>query len=357
MKKGMRHSAALILVLALTMGGAVCPGKRADATVVWTEQIIDPHGGKAVQGQENWVECRLGASRHDVNFHFTTFVRVGLTYEIRDTVTKGIVKKETVPADSEKWQEYEVEDREEKAYVYEMSLGKEDIPEQGSGKCRITFFFDGDTDYTLSATQICDSGYPPLPKPRLNKSRLTLTKGFQEKLKVVQKHGDTIKWSSSAPSVASVNQKGVVKAKKTGTAVITIEQYNGETDSCTVKVRENVYKTKTPTVRSIEKGTSLMQVCHVWAVKKGALKVQVVFVNRTDHTAVRFGKLRIQMRNKKGKTVFVYQKKDLKLKVKPRRKKWFTFVIPKSKLKLKKTQDLRQSSVKLTRKVTFSLKK
>lgn len=357
MKNRIKYCIVLLLVVSLTIGGIVCPERKADAMVVWIEQIIYPHGGQAKKDEQNWCEFKCTVGSHAVSFYFRTSLLVGLTYEIQDTVTKETVKKDTIPADSEEWKEYEYQDQGEKIYVCTPSLAEKDMPEQTFGKYRITYSFDEDTDYTLSATQSQDSGFPPLPKPHLNKSELTLSKGFKEQLKLVSKHGDTFKWSSSEPSVASVDQKGVVKAKKTGTALITVKQYNGETDYCVIKVKKNSYTAKTPTVRSVEKGTSLMKVCHVSATGKGALKVQAVFVNHTDHMAVKFRKLQIQMKNKKGKTIFTYKKKGVGLKVKSGRSKWFTFVIPKSKLKQKKLQDLRQSSVKLTRKVSFSLEK
>ena len=44
-----------------------------------------------------------------------------------------------------------------------------------------------------------------------------------------------INWKSSNNSVATVSSNGVVKAKKNGTATITVE-FDGEEDTCTVKV-------------------------------------------------------------------------------------------------------------------------
>ena len=44
-----------------------------------------------------------------------------------------------------------------------------------------------------------------------------------------------INWKSSNTSVATVSSNGIVKAKKNGTATITVE-FDGEEDTCTVKV-------------------------------------------------------------------------------------------------------------------------
>jgi Bacterial surface proteins containing Ig-like domains len=347
-----KYSITAILIMALVFGGAVYPGRKADAMMVWTEQVIYPQGGQAKKAEKKWCEFKAG----NPVFRFQVPHPVGLSYEIQDTVTKQVIKESTVAADSVDWKQAGTGDQEETVYIYTFGFSEKDMPERYSGKYRITFFFDEDTEYALSAEQSCNSGYEPLPKPQLNKSKLTLTKGFQETLRLVYKHGYTLKWSSSSPSVASVDQKGVVKAKKAGTALITVEQSNGEKDYCDIRVKKNEYSAKIPAVRSVEKGTSLLKVCYVLPEKK-ALRVQAVFVNRTDHTAVRFRNLKIRMKNKKGKTIFTYKKKRVKAKVKPGRRKWFTFLIPKKKLKQKKMQDLRNSSVCLSRRVTFSLKK
>ena len=57
-------------------------------------------------------------------------------------------------------------------------------------------------------------------KPKLSKNKLTLTVGKTAKLKVKNYKG-TVKWSSNKKKTATVSKKGVVTAKKKGTAVIT----------------------------------------------------------------------------------------------------------------------------------------
>ncbi len=53
----------------------------------------------------------------------------------------------------------------------------------------------------------------------LNKTKITITEGDTAKLKVSGASGN-IKWSSSKNSVATVNKKGVIKAKNEGTTII-----------------------------------------------------------------------------------------------------------------------------------------
>lgn len=56
-------------------------------------------------------------------------------------------------------------------------------------------------------------------KVKLNKKKLVLTVGKKAKLKV-KGTKKKVKWSSSKKKIATVTKKGVVKAKKKGTAKI-----------------------------------------------------------------------------------------------------------------------------------------
>ena len=57
--------------------------------------------------------------------------------------------------------------------------------------------------------------------PRLNYKKVTLVQGKKKKLKVRNlRRRRKVKWYSTKKSVATVNRKGVVKAKKKGKATI-----------------------------------------------------------------------------------------------------------------------------------------
>ena len=74
----------------------------------------------------------------------------------------------------------------------------------------------------------------------LNKSgTVTLKRGKTLKLKATlpKKTASALTWKSSRPKVASVDQKGVVKALKKGTAVITVRTFNGKVAKVTIKVK------------------------------------------------------------------------------------------------------------------------
>lgn len=72
--------------------------------------------------------------------------------------------------------------------------------------------------------------------PKINKTSITLTESNTYGLKI---SGTTqkVSWTSSSASVASVSQKGVVTARKKGTATITAKLTSGKKYSCKVTVK------------------------------------------------------------------------------------------------------------------------
>nr|WP_288652798.1 Ig-like domain-containing protein [uncultured Faecalibacillus sp.] len=79
----------------------------------------------------------------------------------------------------------------------------------------------------------------------LNKSNITLSKGTSETLKATINPSDTtddktLKWTSSNPDVATVDNTGKVTAVGGGTATITVKSQNGKEASCEVKVTSKI---------------------------------------------------------------------------------------------------------------------
>lgn len=72
--------------------------------------------------------------------------------------------------------------------------------------------------------------------PKLNKKRLSLTRGRTFKLKVKGKAGRTT-YKSSNKAIASVNRNGKIKAKRAGAAVITVKTNGKVKLKCKVTVR------------------------------------------------------------------------------------------------------------------------
>lgn len=76
-------------------------------------------------------------------------------------------------------------------------------------------------------------------KVKLNKSTASVPKGKTLKLKATLKAKSAVTlltWKSSNTKVATVTQKGKVKAKKKGTAIITVKTHNGKKAKCKIKV-------------------------------------------------------------------------------------------------------------------------
>lgn len=71
-------------------------------------------------------------------------------------------------------------------------------------------------------------------KPKLSKTKITMNKGESFKVKLKNSKGK-IKWTSSKKSIASVSSKGIIKAQKKGTAIITAK-YKNKKYKCKVKV-------------------------------------------------------------------------------------------------------------------------
>lgn len=79
-------------------------------------------------------------------------------------------------------------------------------------------------------------------KPVLNKKKLVLIKGRTYRLKV-RRNAKKVTWKSSRKNVASVSKKGVVKAKKKGSCIITATLKGGKKLRCKVRV-VNLVRTK-----------------------------------------------------------------------------------------------------------------
>ena len=99
------------------------------------------------------------------------------------------------------------------------------------------------------------AGPQPASTVTLNVSSLVLQKGKSTTaVKVTLIKGDSIeKWESSDTKVATVTKKGKIKAKKAGTAVITVTTKRGASASVEVKVQKKKVKTQKLTVTNVKK--------------------------------------------------------------------------------------------------------
>ena len=95
----------------------------------------------------------------------------------------------------------------------------------------------------------------------LNKTQATLEEGGETTLTATVLPANaanrTVAWSSSAPSVASVDENGKVTAKSAGTAVITAATVNGKSASCTFTVTAKQQPVEESVIASIKLPSSI----------------------------------------------------------------------------------------------------
>ena len=89
--------------------------------------------------------------------------------------------------------------------------------------------------------RMSENAVPAAEKVTVSKSAVTITAGNTYKLGVTVapfNASQSVKWKSSNPNVASVDSRGVVVAKKAGTATITATAENGKKAVCKVTVNK-----------------------------------------------------------------------------------------------------------------------
>ena len=186
----------------------------------------------------------------------------------------------------------------------------------------------------------------PTPKlaPTIDSKTLTITKGFKDQIKILNAGGARITYKSSNAKDVAVNSKGKVTAKKKGTATITVKTSTGFTIPCKVIVKDNVYTVRKVAVSALPAGSFGVNVYKMSYDKKGNLVLKARMLNNRGYKAKYLKNFKITVKNGKGKKIGVYSAKKLTINLKSGKSKAYTFKIKKSKLKIKKTQDLRNAS-------------
>ncbi len=130
----------------------------------------------------------------------------------------------------------------------------------GLGKTMITAN-SADGKYTVACEITVTEVFVAVESISIAKSELNLCTGGQEKLEAtitpVNATEQTLTWTSSAPSVASVATDGTVTGLSAGTATITATTTNGKTATCTVNVSVSTALTTTPAALETDFGTPL----------------------------------------------------------------------------------------------------
>jgi len=195
--------------------------------------------------------------------------------------------------------------------------------------------FDTDTAYMLVIAQ-------EKAAAKISQSKATITVGFTKKLSVTG--AKVKKWSSSKKTVATVDKKGKVTAKKAGKATISAKCEGGKTVKCVVTVKANKYSDTKPTVSDITRGSCILHAYSASFDSKGNLVIKARFVNNYYYKVVALNNVKITVKNSSGKTVGTYKTKKKSVSVAPASTKDLSFTISKSSLKQKKV-DLRNADI------------
>jgi uncharacterized protein YjdB len=135
---------------------------------------------------------------------------------------------------------------------------------------------------------------------------------------VTKKASTTAKltWKSSKPSVATVNAKGKIKAKKAGTAKITATALNGKRLTINVKVVKKAVKLKKLTLKkppkTMKAGRAAILKLKVTSAKATNLRVKFNSSNKKVLTVDKAGKLTALKKGKAKITVKIGNKKYMR---------------------------------------------
>ena len=100
---------------------------------------------------------------------------------------------------------------------------------------KVTAKAKGNATVTAKTSKVTRTYKIKVEKPKLNNSRLSVYTKTSKQLKL-KGTSRKVTWSSSAPSVVSVNKKGKITARRTGKATITAK-VNGVKYKCKVTVK------------------------------------------------------------------------------------------------------------------------
>lgn len=209
-----------------------------------------------------------------------------------------------------------------------------------AGEYILELQFDIGVNFDLSMNQIS-------PNAKLNKSKVSITKGFTTQLKV---NGGTIRsCSSKNKSIATVTSKGKITAKNYGTTKISVHLTNGKTLTCNVTVKENKYTGKKISISDTLYNTYDMKAYHASFDSKGNLVVKFIVANNSYGQLKSIPNFSIVVKDSKKAVVASYKKSSYSVNVKSYSDKSYSVTIPKSALKKNRNKiDLRTSAIKIS---------
>ncbi len=164
-------------------------------------------------------------------------------------------------------------------------------------------------------------------KVTLNVSSIVLQKGKSTTaVKVILDKGDAIKkWKSSDTTVATVSQKGKIKAKKAGKAVITVTTKKGASACVKVKVQKSKVKTQELTITNVKKQKLILKKGKIFILKTEVTPLtsqEKITFRSSNKKVAKVGKDGKIEALKTGKTVITVRSgaKVVKIKVKVKKK-------------------------------------
>lgn len=194
--------------------------------------------------------------------------------------------------------------------------------------------------YTISANE--DVSYLTVvdPAPTISATSTTITAGQKATLEVINAD-DTITWSSNKKTVATVSSKGVVTAKKAGTATITAT-VGEEKLTCKVTVKKNVYTRTKVKISEVKSGVT-PQIYNVSYNSNGTMTCKVLLFNKSGRKVKKLQDVVITITNENGKTIAKQKFSKKAVSIANNKSKSVTFTITKKNVK-KKSADLRNAS-------------
>lgn len=321
---------AILLALALIVG--MVPFSTKDVSAATDENYMLEASGAATAGVP--IEATFTMQSSGVaQFAIAVATQCNVTYSFRNSAGETVYGPKTFLESDSQW-----------SSTGSYPAFAVNVP-QGTYTISVTFDVD-QLAYAVLGQPDLTSTPTPTPKlaPTIDSKTLTITKGFKDQIKILNAGGARITYKSSNAKIAAVNSKGKVTAKKKGTATITVKTSTGFTIPCKVIVKDNVYTVRKVAVSALPAGSFGVNVYKMSYDKKGNLILKARMLNNRGYKAKYLKNFKITVKNDKGKKIGVYSAKKLTINLKSGKSKAYTFKIKKSKLKIKKTQDLRNAS-------------
>lgn len=327
MKKSIKNFISLVLTFVLIITAVAAYPTTTQAASDSTSIL---HKTNTASGGEPLNYTFTLNRESDLYFVMRMEYRTGIKLAIKDALLGNEIFSDSISTGDSGW------NYQKKTGVFEITH----TMHIGAGDYVLEVVFDQDATFDMSMNQLALTA-------KLNKSSLSITKGFSDTIKVT---GGKIKsCSSSNTSVATVNNKGKISAKNTGKANIKVKLTNGKTLTCKVTVKSNVFSAKAITVTDTLLNTYQMKAYKASFDKKGNLVVKFKIANNGSGRITTIPAFKVVVTDSSKKTVATYKKASFRADLNSYKDKAYSITIPKSSLKKSaKNIDIRTAKIKIT---------